>query len=508
VLSECIAYYARSRADRLACIDLRTGLRLSFAELNRRCDALAATFERIIGLRAVRGARIAVLARNSSDVVAAHVACRRIGAIFVPLNWRLSGRELAALVRVAEPSLFLFDGEFSPLVAALSEAAPRAIWLELGADGALERELMRTGGSATVTPAPGDDDVITLLFTSGTTGRPKGVMVTERNARVSGLNYALSVNLNARSVMLCDMPLFHVVGLLAATCATLQAGGTLLISPQFGTESTYARLTDPSLSVTNYFCVPQMLRTLRSAPGFDSRSLRHLQALQTGGAPHSASAVRDWLDDGVPVVDGYGMTEIGTALGMPPGDFALLNRKAGSIGVAAPFIEIKLVDRDGREVGDDEVGEVWLRGASMTPGYWRDDEATRAAFQEGWLRTADAGRRDADGFYTLVDRWKDMYISGGENVYPTEVEAVLLELAGVAEAAVIGVPDAKWGEVGAAFLVFTGAERPPDEKIIAHCRERLAGYKVPRHLREVSSLQRTASGKLQKEPLRASWRSD
>jgi fatty-acyl-CoA synthase len=333
-------------------------------------------------------------------------------------------------------------------------------------------------------------------------------MVTERNARISGLNYALSVNLNARSVMLCDMPLFHVVGLLAATCATLQSGGTLLISPQFGAESTCARLTDPALGVTNYFCVPQMLRTLRSVPGFDHRSLQRLQALQTGGAPHPASAVREWLDDGVPVVDGYGMTEIGTALGMPPGDFALLRRKAGSIGVPAPFIEVKLVDRDGREVGADEVGEVWLRGPSMTPGYWRDDDATRAAFQDGWLRTADAGRRDADGFYTLVDRWKDMYISGGENVYPTEVEAVLLELAGVAEAAVIGVPDAKWGEVGAAFLVFASGERPPDEIITAHCRERLAGYKVPRHLREVSSLQRTASGKLQKGPLRANWRAD
>jgi fatty-acyl-CoA synthase len=508
VLSECIAYYSRARADRLACVDLRSGLRLSFAALNHRCDVLAATFVRLVGNSALRGARIAVLARNSSDLVAAHVACRRTGAIFVPLNWRLSARELAALVRVAEPSLVLFDGEFSSVVSALSDAAPRAIWLELGAGGAFEREIQRAGERAESTQPAGEDDVITLLFTSGTTGRPKGVMVTERNARISGLNYALSVGLDARSVMLCDMPLFHVVGLLAATCATLQSGGTLLISPQFGAESTYARLADPALAVTNYFCVPQMLRTLRSVPGFDHRSLQHLQALQTGGAPHPASAVREWLDEGVLVVDGYGMTEIGTALGMPPGDLALLSRKAGSIGVPAPFIEIKLVDRDGREVGTDEVGEVWLRGPSMTPGYWRDDDATRAAFQDGWLRTADAGRRDADGFYTLVDRWKDMYISGGENVYPTEVEAVLLELEGVAEAAVIGVPDPKWGEVGAAFLVFAGGVRPPDEKVIAHCRERLAGYKVPKHLREVSSLQRTASGKLQKEPLRSSWRSE
>ena len=340
MLSECISYYARSRPDHLACADLRSGARFSYAALEHRCNLFAATLLRLIGADAARGARVAVLARNSADVVAAHIACRRIGAIFVPLNWRLSARELATLARAAEPAVLLFENEFAPMLAAVCEAAPDAICLEIGAEKSLEREIRRVDALPAQLAGSAEDDVVTLLFTSGTTGRPKGVMVTERNARISGLNYALSVNLNARSVMLCDMPMFHVVGLLAATCATMQAGGTLLISPQFAADTTFARLADPALAITHYFCVPQMLRMMRSAPGFDSAALRRMTAMQTGGAPHPASAVRSWLDERVPVVDGYGMTEICTALGMPPGDFELLDRKAGSIGVPAPFIEV------------------------------------------------------------------------------------------------------------------------------------------------------------------------
>jgi fatty-acyl-CoA synthase len=352
----------------------------------------------------------------------------------------------------------------------------------------------------------GDDhDPVTLLFTSGTTGRPKGVIVTERNATVSAFNYALSVNLHAESRVLCDMPMFHVVGLLAVTCATLQLGGTLLISPAFAAAETYARLADPALGITHYFCVPQMLRMMREVPGFDAAPLRRLQAIQTGGAPHPASAIRLWSDEGVRVLDGYGMSEAGTVLGMPP-ELDVVRRKAGAVGIAAPFVDVRLVDAEGRDVSDDSVGEVWVGGASLTPGYWRDEAATRAAFQDGWFRTGDAARRDADGYYTIVDRWKDMYISGGENVYPVEVEAVLLEMPGVSEAAVIGVPDARWGEVGAAFLVMSAGAAPDDAAILAFCRARLAGYKVPRHLRRVATLPRTASGKLQKGPLRSGWR--
>jgi fatty-acyl-CoA synthase len=196
------------------------------------------------------------------------------------------------------------------------------------------------------------------------------------------------------------------------------------------------------------------------------------------------------------------MTEAGTVLGVPPDDFALLRRKAGTVGVPAANIEVRIVDRKGADVGVDAVGELWVRGPSVTPGYWRDRMATNTAFREGWLRTGDAASRDKDGFFTVVDRWKDMYISGGENVYPAEVEAVLLEIPGVVEAAVVGIPDAKWGEAGAAYLVMAKQADFSLDVMLAHCRRKLARYKIPRQINVVDSLPRTASGKLKKDLLR------
>jgi fatty-acyl-CoA synthase len=246
-----------------------------------------------------------------------------------------------------------------------------------------------------------------------------------------------------------------------------------------------------------------MAQMLRAERMFDPLPYRKLKALQTGGAPHAAHHIGEWIDDGVRCVDGFGMTEAGTVLGMPPDDFAVMRRKTGSVGVPAASIEVRVVDRKGIDVGVGEVGELWVRGPSVTPGYWRDKLATNTAFREGWLRTGDAAARDKDGFFTVVDRWKDMYISGGENVYPAEVESVLLEIPGVIEAAVVGVSDQKWGESGSAYLVLSrGAQFSPD-LILTHCGRKLARYKIPREIHVVDALPRTASGKLKKDLLRS-----
>lgn len=505
MLSDSVAYFARSKPRALACLDLRTQVRLDYAALHARCDAVAAMLETSLGTGTVHGARVAALARNCIDLVCLHIACRRLGAIFVPLNWRLSARELATLVQLAEPAMLIHEPEFAASLPQLRAVAPAMQVFVMGAGGDFDRAVAEASTRPTGTAKVADDDAITILFTSGTTGRPKGVVITERNACASAINYAQSVNMHGGSVSLCDMPLFHVAGLLAVLCATLQSGGALLISQQFTADVTYARLSDAALGVTHYFCVPQMLRMMREVKGFDAAPLRRLSAIQTGGAPHAASAIRQWVADGVRVIDGYGMTEVGTALGMPA-DLSVIENKAGSIGVPVALIEARLVDRDGKDIEGDGIGEIWLRGPSLTPGYWRDPAATQAALQDGWIRTGDAARRDADGFFTLVDRWKDMYISGGENVYPAEIEAVLIELPGIAEAAVVGVPDERWGEVGVAFIVAAAGVTLSDEAVIQHCRQRLAGYKVPKHVRHVATLPRTASGKLQKPELRSSWR--
>lgn len=504
MICESVSYFARARGDKPACIEVASGATLSYAALERRSRRMAAILRSRLGAPEVRGARVAVLARTSSDVICLHLACRGSAAIFVPFNWRLSGAELAQLAALAQPAIVFFDAEFAATAAALASAGGAEL-IELGGRQ-FEAELARADESAAVVRPAAPDDVITLLFTSGTTGRPKGVTITERNARVATHNYALSAAVDSGTVSLCQMPLFHVVGLFTVACTVLQAGGTLLLSPQFSADETLDLVADAARGVTHYFCVPQMADRLREARNFDPAILRRLRVLQTGGAPHPAASVRRWVSEGVRCADGFGMTEAaGTVLGMPPFDLELLARKAGCAGIASASIEVRLTDAQGRDVDDGAVGELCLRGPSITPGYWRDRAATETAFRDGWLRTGDVARRDADGFYTLVDRCKDMYISGGENVYPAEVEAALLTTGLFREAAVIGVPDARWGESGVAYVVMAQASAVTDAELLALCRDRLAAYKLPREFRRVDELPRTASGKIRKDMLRSRW---
>ena len=501
MLNNAIAYFARARPAKTACVDLDTGKRSSFAELDLRAANMAAALQQVTGKADLSGERIAVLARNSSALICLHLACRRVRAIFVPLNFRLSATELAVLVRQADPLLILVHPDFDALASALHAGSPTSRIMGFGAEGEFIRVTANAKQAPLLRPASGDT-IVTLLFTSGTSGRPKGVMVTESNAHATARNYALSVGIDGSSVFLCDMPLFHVVGLFTIAGSVLEAGGTLLISSQFEPRATQSCIADRKLQVSHYFCVPQMAQMLRQAPNFNPAFFRKLRALQTGGAPHPAAPVLAWVRDRVRCVDGFGMTEAGTVLGMPPDDLPMLRHKAGSVGVPAANITVRVVDKSGKDADTGEVGELWLRGPSITPGYWRDEPATRAAFHDGWLRTGDAAIRDGEGFFTLVDRWKDMFISGGENVYPAEVEAALSERPGVLEVAVIGVADQRWGEVGSAYLVLSPRAQFAPDAVLAHCRRRLAGYKVPKQFHVVDALPRTASGKVRKDLLR------
>jgi len=491
-----LAHHARQTPDKLACLDLGSGLRLSYRQLEGCVARCAAWLEARLGAPA--GERVAALARNRMDLLALQFACAQVGAIFQPLNWRLPGPELAILVEDAAPSLLIYEAEFAPALDALArfEALQRVEFDDFVAQAA-------AAAPKTKPPPSVDEAPATLLYTSGTTGRPKGAMISERNARACAENFAAVARVGPDTVFLCDMPLFHTVGLYAVCRTTLHAGGTLVISPRFEAGETLRRLADPALGITHYFCVPQMAQMLRQAPGFDPAALARLTALCTGGAPIPAAVIHRWVDDGVMIIDGYGMTECGTVLGMPVGDLDLVRRKAGSAGRPAPGVQVRIVAPDGGDVADGEVGELWLKGPNVTTGYWRRPEATAETFCEGWLKTGDAARRDADGFYALVDRWKDMFISGGENVYPAEVEAAILEMAGVSEVAVIGTKEPRWGECGIAYVVPTPGAVVTPEAVDTHCRARLAGYKRPRTVEVTSELPRTASGKVRKDLLRA-----
>ena len=491
---DVVARQALCRPRALAIADLASGRRLSFADLDdlvRRCDGW------LRGRQLPSGGRVAILARNGLHHAALFYGCPRADAVFLPLNWRLSGPELAGLLEDARPDVLIYQAEFEAEARMALAAAPTPLVLRVGPGcDELDEAL---AASAPLAPRPmAALAPALLLYTSGTTGRPKGVVVTNASAFYGALNFTFVGELTAGHAMLCDTPLFHVVGLLAILHASMLAGAAVHLADRFTPGDSLARFAD--LGISHYFCVPQMAQAIAQHPAFAETDLTGLR-LFTGGAPMPSALTVTLLDKGIRASNGYGMSENGTVLGVPL-DPEIARRKLGSVGVASPVMEVRLVGPDGRDVADGEAGEVWLRSPAVTTGYWNQPAANAAAFSDGWFRTGDAARRDADGFYFIIDRWKDMYITGGENVYPAEVEAVLLSLDGVADAAVVGFADPRWGESGCAYLCVEAGAAVDTGQVLAWCGERLAGYKNPRLVRFIDALPRTASGKVKKDVLR------
>jgi len=480
-----VAIQARLQPTRLAAVDLAAGRRWTYAELDASI-ARAATvlLERGVG----EGERLAVLARNRVLLAILHLACARLGAMFVPLNWRLAAGEVAALLEDAAPALVVGDAQLDALgVAGLD--------LDL-----LQAEIDAAEPAAST---PGDRERPSLiLYTSGTSGRPKGVLLSERNLDQTAINFGRLGKVTHQSAFLVDAPMFHIIGLITSIRPALMHGGAVLVSDGFEPGRTLNRLGDAALGVTHYFCVPQMAAMLRRHPSFDASALRRLTAIFTGGAPHPAADIRAWLADGLPIVDGYGMSEAGTVFGMPA-DLELIDARAGSAGLAMPSVATRIVDDRDEDCPPGAPGELLLRGDNIFRGYWRrPDETARAFTADGWFRTGDIALADTEGYHWLVDRKKDMFISGGENVYPAEIEAALADHPAILECAIVGMPDAQWGEIG--HLVVTSRDGVTLDltMILGHLENRLARYKLPKALTLVAALPRTASGKIQKTILR------
>jgi len=493
-----IQYHAGVRPNRTACLEFRTGERLTYRDLDRQIAKCAGLLVKVLGKPL--GIRVAILARNSIDLVLLHYACERTGAIFVPLNWRLAGPELRILLEDACPQLFVYEEEFGRAAMEAASGLPSLVTFKISPGSNDFRSAVSAAEAAASTPA-GLDAPCTLLYTSGTTGKPKGVIVTRKNIFFGGFNHSIVGQVGPDSVMLCDAPMFHVIGLFGLVRSSFHAGATLAISDRFTPSATLLRISDPELAVTHYFCVPQMAQALIDDPSFRVSDLSRLKGLFLGGAPLSESLAARFLDVHVPVADGFGMSEAGTVTCMPL-DLEVIRRKPRSVGLPAPAVEIRLVAADGRDVGPGEPGELWLHGPGVSPGYWNQSEATNRAFVDGWFRTGDVATRDADGFCEIVDRLKDMYITGGENVYPAEVEAAILTLPGVADAAVVGTPNERWGECGCAYVVLRPGATVTAEQILNHCAGRLARFKLPTWVRFVEAIPRTASGKIRKDVLR------
>jgi fatty-acyl-CoA synthase len=487
---DATATYAKAMPAQRAIADLASGRSWTYGALHRATDRLAAWIVSELG--PASGERLATLSKNNAEMVILQLACIRAGAIFMPLNWRLAVAELHGLVADAAPNMLFCQAGMTP-----PDNAKRVIDIA---------EMLALGSEGTAPPFAarrGFDEVSTLLYTSGTSGRPKGVMLSEENNFWGCTNLIHGNAVNPASTFLCDMPLFHTAGLMAATRTPLLAGGAVLISEGFDPKLTLERMTDPELGVTHYFSVPQMAATLWNQPGFDAAKLHKIVAWAIGGAPNPKAQSERFIGAGVRISEGFGMSETGSNFAIPPMDLSEMLRKAGSCGLPLMTVQTKIIDDDGNEVAPGEQGELLVCSPSVAMGYWQQPELTAKAFVDGWFHTGDAAMQDDEGYFYIVDRKKDMYISGGENVYPAEVEAALAELLEVGECAVVGVPDERWGEVGRAYVIPVAGKAITAEQVIAHCSARLAKFKVPKTAVITDFIPRTSSGKVQKHLLKA-----
>ncbi|MGZ4291496.1 MAG: acyl-CoA synthetase [Gaiellaceae bacterium] len=453
---------ARNTPDRVA-VDFDARL-TTYRELDERSDELATALR--------HGEVVSTLTGNSVEHIALFFACAKRGAILHPISWRLAPAEIAYQLDDAGSSVFWVEDEYRALGDAARERA-----------SATPRDLV--SDTSELSDTPQDSDGLLLIYTSGTTGKPKGALLTHANCFWTNLSFDLATGIGGDDVALAFLPQFHVGGWNVQPLLAWWKGAKVILERQF--EASRALRLIEEKGVTTMMGVPANYLFMAQDRAFATTDLSSLRCCVVGGAPMPVPLIEQWRERGVEIVQGYGLTEASpNVLCLPPEDAM---RKIGSAGKPYAYVEI--------DVGPGN--ELLVRGPNVFPGYWRNPEATAETLRDGWLHTGDVVERDDEGYVTIKGRLKEMFISGGENVYPAEVESVLHEHPNVQDAAVVGVPDERWGEVGAAFVV---VDAPlSEEEIVEFCRERLARFKVPKSVDFLAELPRNSMGKIQKSEL-------
>ncbi|GII25652.1 acyl-CoA synthetase [Planosporangium mesophilum] len=495
--------------DRLAVVHVDregAGREWTYRQLHERVLRLA---HGLRGLGVGPGDRVAYLGPNHPAILETLFAAGMIGAVFVPLNMRLAGPELAYNLSDSGTDVLVYAPEQAGVVDAIRVDVPVREFVALDAD--YERLIASSPDDAIDTPVGLDDDCM-IMYTSGTTGRPKGAVLTHGNITWNSVNVLVDIDLASDEVTLVVAPLFHTAGLNMTCLPTLLKGGTVVIVPAFD-PAVVLDLVE-TRRVTYMFGVPAMYNAIAACPAFADTDLSSLRQVNCGGAPVPEATIQTYLQRGLAFSQGYGMTEAS------PGALYLARdmstAKAGTAGKPHFFTDVRVV-RPGRteagQVGPDltevrpgEKGEIVVSGPNVMRGYWGRPEATAEVLDaDGWFHSGDVGSPDADGYIAIVDRIKDMIISGGENIYPAEVEGSLYDHPAVAECAVIGVADDRWGEVGRAVVVLKAGTTVSEEELLDFLRGRLARYKIPKSVVFVDALPRNAAGKLLKGTVRGSY---
>jgi fatty-acyl-CoA synthase len=480
---------------------------ISYRELHARSDRTASWLQSI-GIE--KGDRVAVMLTNSLEFVDVFLGCSRLGAIFVPINYRIAAAELKHPITNARPRLFIFDQSYQDMIVSngFEKQLPPMLLYVVGSrssSGSIRHyntEIhMFEGQQPFVSKSLGPSDPEephVIMYTSGTTGAPKGAVLSHRKTFFNCLNAEIFFKLHFDDVMLIALPLFHSGGLFIQAAPTLYKGATILLHSKFDPISIYKDIE--KYHVTKFLGVPTVFRSLLNVPFEQRGDVSSLKTCAGGGEKTSKKLFQSCQKAGFAFRQIMGQTETSILLWASENDS--LNRP-GTVGKPVFHAEVSILDREGCRVQPGEIGEIVVRGSIMMKEYWQDPDQTDATIKNGYLHTGDLAFVDQEGYFYLVDRADDMYISGGENVYPAEVEAVLRDMPGIDDVAVIGIPDATWGAVGYAFILSENGQASCDlADVRQHCQDKLAGFKIPKQISFVAELPRTALGKVKKAVLR------
>jgi fatty-acyl-CoA synthase len=486
--------------DREALVELATGRRYHYRELNERSNRLA-NWMRSLGIQ--KGDRVSILAHNSVVYVDLFYGLAKIGAILAPLNWRLTANELGYIINDCQPRAIIGGPEFVDVLSQIPLDPGYSVLI--GVEGAAipgsrgyEDGLEQSSPAEPERPALDPDDTYCILYTSGTTGRPKGALIPHRQVLWNCINTIPSWGLTEKDVSPVFTPLFHAGGLFAFLTTLFYVGGRIVLSRTFDLTQTMQAIQDEQCTVV--LGVPTTYRMWMNSAGFAGADFSSVRFFISGGAPLDVTMVRSWLKaKGGVFRQGYGLTEVGAnCFTMTDQDSV---NKIGSVGRPIFHSQMRLVDESGRDVAVGEPGELIIRGPHVCTGYWHNPQATAEAIVDGWFHTGDMARRDEDGFYYIAGRYKDMIKSGGENIYAAEVESVLAEHPAVDQAALIGQPDEKWGEIGLMLVVLKAGCSATADELKSFCGGRLARFKIPKRVVFVDALPYSPYGKVLKTEL-------
>lgn len=477
--------------DKIAFDDVSTNAKRTYQDIENRSSKMAAW---LLDIGVQQSDRIAILCRGRIEFFESLFACAKLGAMLVPLNWRMPSAELAPILADCSPNVLIYGREDEAVAKSFLDENCIGINLD---HASFETKLAAYEPTTTREVWPGED-IWYLLYTSGTTGAPKAVIQTYQMAHVNAVNIGQAINISANDRTLNFLPLFHTAGINLHTLPTFINGGRIQLLDGFDVDRVIKILA--AGEIDTFFAVPAIYQALAEHNNFTDVDLAKVRSFGCGGAPMPDFLVQKFAKKGALVCNGMGMTETGPTLFLM--DEEHVEEKIGSVGKPQILCAVRLVGRDGKIVNSGEVGELEISGSGIAPGYFNNSNETKKAFtKDGWLKSGDLARQDKDGYFYIAGRSKEMFISGGENVFPIEIENTLAAHPAILEAAVIGVPDTKWGEVGHAFIMIRPDQELDMATIPAFCKQHLAGFKVPKHYTITPDFPRTAAGKIRKHLL-------